>query len=680
MVFGKKGLLSLCALLCFAILCSPLISASETSDPAMPVDPDTIFSLDSMVLNLEMKSNISIIPTQDSFYANSVKAELFWLPLDDFRQTVLSISTQPPAYTMPGSVIFEWKEPEQKILEFRLTADVETRSDFLKVKKKIGFPITNISPDLSFYLEPQEIIDITPKIESLARELSEGKNDLYAVVFAFADWVHNNVAYSMGTLTADATQKSSWVLRNRYGVCDEITSLFISLNRAAGIPARFVSGYAFTNLESINDWGPHGWAEVYFPGTGWVPFDVTYSQLGYVDAAHIKLSSSFDAQAETARYTYNGRNFDISASKIRNSIKAESFGEQRKQNIDASLDILYEKTGFGSFNLVTATLENKEGNYLTAFLRLANTTRISVLGNRSMNILFRPFEEKKVYWIIQSDRDLDRDYIYTFPIVLYTDSNTSVSADFKAQDRAGFFTKTSIDEFLRRMKQDDTKPLSMFIDTKCSAENNRIYQEDAAFITCEVNNTAKVRVADVELCFDGECSLETLDARSSKTVFYVKRFSTIGPRNLLFTLESNDISKTDYLLLFVLDKPKTDITARYPARIGYEDNVEINFIVDKLSLSLPRNATVRLEHDNFHEEWVLGDIDCRHELSLLVPGSLFNWADNEVIITVDYRDEKGNIYADQKVLLLKMNKASFFQRVFLVLNKWSDSVERLLGI
>ena len=72
------------------------------------------------------------------------------------------------------------------------------------------------------------------------------------------------------------TEPATWVYDNRQGVCDELTGLFISMLRELGIPARFVSGVSYTNLpEFAKPWGGHGWAEVWFPDVGWVPFDVT---------------------------------------------------------------------------------------------------------------------------------------------------------------------------------------------------------------------------------------------------------------------------------------------------------------------------------------------------------------------------------------------------------------------
>ena len=210
----------------------------------------------------------------------------------------------------------------------------------MKVKKKIKFPLTEIDPGFAAYIEPQEIIDITPGIRELALELSQEEDDLYRVVFNLADWVHENIEYNLSSATAEATQKSSWTLSQRYGVCDEITALFISLNRALGIPARFVSGSAYTDLN--NDWGSHGWAEVYFPGVGWVPFDVTYAQFGYVDASHVKFVDSADATPSSVSYISRGIDFDIKPGELKTDVQVKEFGIKKQGFIDVDVEMLYD--------------------------------------------------------------------------------------------------------------------------------------------------------------------------------------------------------------------------------------------------------------------------------------------------------------------------------------------------
>jgi transglutaminase-like putative cysteine protease len=97
---------------------------------------------------------------------------------------------------------------------------------------------------LGKYTSPSEKIDINDDIKKQAEKLAAGEDDLYVVVFKLADWVNSNIAYNLSSATSEATLPSSWVLANKYGVCDELSNLFISMCRSLGIPARFVSGIA----------------------------------------------------------------------------------------------------------------------------------------------------------------------------------------------------------------------------------------------------------------------------------------------------------------------------------------------------------------------------------------------------------------------------------------------------
>ena len=59
------------------------------------------------------------------------------------------------------------------------------------------------------------------------------------------------------------------------GNCTDFHSLFISLARASGIPARFTIGLPVPEKPSGDIPGYHCWAEFYLDGTGWVPVDAS---------------------------------------------------------------------------------------------------------------------------------------------------------------------------------------------------------------------------------------------------------------------------------------------------------------------------------------------------------------------------------------------------------------------
>jgi hypothetical protein len=90
--------------------------------------------------------------------------------------------------------------------------------------------------DLRAYLAPSPKIESNDReIESLAERITEGKQSGWDSAEAIYDWVRENVMYVEGDLKGALA-----ALHDRQGDCEELTSLFIALCRADGIPARTV--------------------------------------------------------------------------------------------------------------------------------------------------------------------------------------------------------------------------------------------------------------------------------------------------------------------------------------------------------------------------------------------------------------------------------------------------------
>jgi hypothetical protein len=90
------------------------------------------------------------------------------------------------------------------------------------------------------------------------------------------------------------------VLRRREGDCNEHTALYVSLARAAGLPARIAAGLVYTDqIDGKPAFYYHAWPEVHLGGaTPWVPVDPTFGQFP-ADATHIKLvEGDLDRQVE----------------------------------------------------------------------------------------------------------------------------------------------------------------------------------------------------------------------------------------------------------------------------------------------------------------------------------------------------------------------------------------------
>jgi hypothetical protein len=65
------------------------------------------------------------------------------------------------------------------------------------------------------------------------------------------------------------------ILKRGTGSCSEYSFVFMAMARGAGVPTRFCAGVVERGDEASMDDVFHRWTEVYLPGYGWVPIDVS---------------------------------------------------------------------------------------------------------------------------------------------------------------------------------------------------------------------------------------------------------------------------------------------------------------------------------------------------------------------------------------------------------------------
>jgi len=121
--------------------------------------------------------------------------------------------------------------------------------------------------DVLTYLNPSRYCES----DKLFRYASEEFGHLvpgYSRVTAICNWTYEQLRYTPGSTGPSTTACD--VLLQRTGVCRDYAHVAISLCRALGIPARYVSGYA-VNLQPPDF---HGFFEAYLDGR-WFLFDAT---------------------------------------------------------------------------------------------------------------------------------------------------------------------------------------------------------------------------------------------------------------------------------------------------------------------------------------------------------------------------------------------------------------------
>jgi|GEM_PF-393657 len=129
--------------------------------------------------------------------------------------------------------------------------------------------------DLHTYLWPDRLVTISPKINAMAKEITQGKSTTMEQARAIYDYVFQNVSYDK-TIPGWGNGDTERVCLLKAGNCTDFHSLFISLARASRIPAKFVMGVPLANHKKEGEIpGYHCWAEFYDEKLGWVPVDIS---------------------------------------------------------------------------------------------------------------------------------------------------------------------------------------------------------------------------------------------------------------------------------------------------------------------------------------------------------------------------------------------------------------------
>ena len=631
---------------------------------------DWFYNSKNIIANIDISSYAEVVPTTPSGYIETATINMTFFPKQYDNQELLKFYTNPQAELDENSLKFTWKMPEGKI-DFRLNADVKTTNIFPEIRQKINFPIQELPEDIKVYTKSSETIDSDDEgIIRIASELVRGEDDLYAAVFKIADWTKNNIEYNLSTLTADVSQKASWVLENKQGVCDELISLFIALLRAVGIPARFVSGISYTNSPLFpENWGAHGWAEVYFPSYGWLPFDVTYGQFGWIDPAHIKFKDSVDSDEPSTYYNWLGRNADLKTRKL--DIKTELRDKigyfKTPLNIESST--LKKAISFGSYNLLEATVENINDFYYATELHLSKPKEVKIIGDESKSILLLPAEKKKVFWILKLDNNLDSRYSYTFPLIVSTTNNISSETSFTANIRERDVSFDEVEKIAKLLEEEKEKKYSGNVVLECKIDKDEFYEYEDIEVYCNAKNTGNVFLDDADVCFENQCKKIDLGISQTKNVSFEINKSIIGQRESTVTLRNDLVSKASYINFKVNDVPKIEIEMlEFPLNVSYDENFTVSFTLAKKSQSNPENAEVIFAQGEIEKRWNIDELTEDKKFALRFVGSQLAYGRNNFKISIKFYDVLRREYRIDKELSIDLPNANPFQRVLLSLN------------
>jgi transglutaminase-like putative cysteine protease len=154
------------------------------------------------------------------------------------------------------------------------------------------------------FLLPTPLTTVTGETSAAATAQASGLSP-DAAAEAISACVHQHVSYRPGATGARTSAQQAW--DQGQGVCQDMAQLTVALMRAAGLPARYVSGYLHPDPEAEPGrtavGQPHAWVE-YWAGE-WTPLDPT--NLAPVGERHVVVARGRDyADVPPLKGAYHG--------------------------------------------------------------------------------------------------------------------------------------------------------------------------------------------------------------------------------------------------------------------------------------------------------------------------------------------------------------------------------------
>jgi transglutaminase-like putative cysteine protease len=141
------------------------------------------------------------------------------------------------------------------------------------------------------YLTPTEMTEADDAIRAIAADLRREATPAAALA-TLSDRIRSLIEYQPGTTNVSTT--ATEVLRVGRGVCQDFVHLGLAILRAAGIPARYASGYLYPDQGGVigetYEGQSHAWLEAW--AGDWYPLDPTSGSA--VAARHVLVARGRD--------------------------------------------------------------------------------------------------------------------------------------------------------------------------------------------------------------------------------------------------------------------------------------------------------------------------------------------------------------------------------------------------
>jgi tetratricopeptide (TPR) repeat protein len=299
--------------------------------------------------------------------------------------------------------------------------------------KKIQLPVTD--PEVAAFVKATgEIASDNRNVIEQARQIAGDDRDAWSVAQKLGEWTNKNLSWK-----SVARAGAAETLATREADCSEFSQLYVAMARSLGLPARIVSGLAYSG----NSFGGHAWVEVWIGD--WIELDPTWGT-HFVDATHIRNQTStlvtaaalnlLDVEVVATRRTV--AEFQKSAKALAEHL-VKAIPAVNKSDLEATIDLATltdELMGAGAWNELNErerdlmssayrrALQKILGDSQGGFYSNLHLLHLDEKGDRAEALLFNSPDD-----LLMRLRLLRRDDVWYLVEVVHPDPGLQITAE-----------------------------------------------------------------------------------------------------------------------------------------------------------------------------------------------------------------------------------------------------------
>ncbi|MDR3709640.1 MAG: transglutaminase-like domain-containing protein [Capsulimonadaceae bacterium] len=235
--------------------------------------------------------------------ARSCKLGGWYQSIGDFVTTASPPPSRRSTQTDAAGNVFhvlEYDSPlEGDVLVTQAAMNVAIETDLDRILPSTPFPLAPLPASIQPFVRPSNLSQAGDAgIVQYASVLTRDCSTEAQATENIARWTVANLTYTEGRTVRKVDAITTLI--KRAGQCRGYSNAFVALARAAGIPARVVTGCTLAGEVAVplrRDGrakmtvsvpnGAHAWVELWYPGYGWIPYD-PQTTMGFVDSHHVR--------------------------------------------------------------------------------------------------------------------------------------------------------------------------------------------------------------------------------------------------------------------------------------------------------------------------------------------------------------------------------------------------------